>query len=78
VRVQELYGEKFNNIAYFVTKHLKAAADPACDHWHDGAPTRRIHLPVASIIILFCTDAGVYTQHSGFSLEFEQAMQVIG
>jgi hypothetical protein len=31
-----LYGEEYKSHTYFVAKHLRAAADKACDHWHDS------------------------------------------
>ena len=34
---QELYGNDYKDIAWFVKKHLYGAADRECDHWHDDA-----------------------------------------
>eukprot|EP01038_Epipyxis_sp_PR26KG_P004340 gene4340-6143_t len=31
------YGPKYNDITYFLYKHLNGAGRTDCDHWHDGA-----------------------------------------
>ena len=37
------YGDAYRGIEYFAQKHLRGAAAPVCDHWHDGAGVATHH-----------------------------------
>ncbi|CAM9308836.1 unnamed protein product, partial [Hapterophycus canaliculatus] len=44
---QAVYGSKFYSKDYFNRIHVSFAADPECDHWHDGAGFVTSHIAIS-------------------------------